>query len=281
MWHLGDGEWAALLEEVKRVPTRTDLRSFPCPRIPDLDPDVVLGGAPPRLLKKQALESLAVSPLVAVTPSNDVLLINAARERVWRVLASGGIDKQNARKKETLLHWNENQFRSVFKEWGAAGPVTIRKKSPTIPPIQPPTFEAAWASKRKRELQVVLSPGRVMERWCRFQDFNTGSNPERFYYGHGRKQIGVKMISEIAAIFTVDSSKRPGKECRVSLYISTVRVKTGGEVEWSYCSWPTTRDIDDGDDATNAVLEFHDRLMRSSSRASKADVADLTDVIEL
>ena len=263
------------------MPTRTDLRTFPCPRLPDLDPDAVLAGVSPKILKKQALESRTVFPLVAVTPSNDLLLTNAARERVWRVLASGGIDKQNARKKETLFHWNENQFRSVFKEWGAPGPVTIRNRSSTIPASQPPTFESAWASKRKRELQVVLTLGHVMERWCRFQDFNTGSNPERFYYGHGRKQIGVKMVSEIAAIFTVDSSKRPGKECRVSLYISTVRVKTGGVVEWSYCGWPTAREIDDGEDATNAAMEFHERLMRSSSRASKADVAELSDAIEL
>ena len=224
---------------------------------------------------RQALEWAPLLPLSDVVDSHVIVLTNFVRERVWRILAAGSMDKKNARKTETFFGWNEAQFCAVFKCFGQFTSVTVRRRSPATPPLQPPTFEAAWGAKRKRELQAVLKVGSVMEQFCSFQDFNTGSNPNRFFYGHGRKEIGVKVVSEIAAIFTVDTRRRPGKETRVQILVSTCRVSAGYQVEWSHCAYETKHQIDDGDDSSAQVLSFYERMLKTnSSRASEVDTVD-------
>ena len=240
--------------------------------MPEVDCDTILGRVSRAAQARQALEWAPVLPLSDVVGSHVIVLKNIVRERVWRVLASGSMDKKNARKVETIYGWNEAQFRAVFDCFGGMTAVTARKNSPTVPPLQPPTFEAAWGAKRKRELQTVLTVGPAMESFCKFQDFNTASNPTRFYYGHGRKEVGVKVISEIAAIFTVDTRRRPGKETRVQIFVSTCRVSAGYHIEWSHCGYPTNHQIDDGDECTGHVLSFYERVLKTnSSRASEVD----------
>ena len=164
---------------------------------------------------------------------------------------------------------NEKQFLEIFSHFGPVGHVTIRKRCASVPLKQPPTFESAWGSGRKRELQVVLRPGRAMENFCKFQDFNRPGQRERFFFGHGYKQINVKIVSEIAAIFTVDSRKRPGRQTKLTIYTSTCFVTHGYQIKWSNCGYETTHDIDVGAECATNILDYYDRMLKcASSRAA-------------
>ena len=223
-----------------------------------VDPDDLVALVRPALAKQQKKELQQLQPLSSMFTSHLHPLLNFARHQVWTILNSGGPDVRQARKATFIYGWDENVFRHVFDGFGEPGPVTIRRNAPLNPPSQPESFEAAWGTKRRREVQLVLTAGKMMDQWCSFQAFP--ATARRFFADSGYKQVSAKMVVEIGAIHTVDNNRIAGKECRVALFVSTVTVNSQREVLHSPLRWQSHHPLPGGADLEEHALAFYDKM---------------------
>ena len=158
-----------------------------------VDPDDLATKIKPAVIKKQVVELKFLEPLITTFSSHLQPFLSHARAQVWSVLNAGSVSTRQARKLVTLYGWDETLFMRVFHSFGSPGPVTVRRNSPVKPPVQPTSFEAAWASKKKREVQFILCAGATLDKWCSFQQFP--ASVRRFYASSGYKKISAKLVT--------------------------------------------------------------------------------------
>ena len=152
------------------------------------------------------------------------------------------MNTRQARKLTTPIYgWDETLFLKVFEPFGATGPVTIRRNAPENPPTQPQSYEGAWASGKRREIQVLCQAGKVLDTWCSFNDFLP--TQDRYYIGSGYKEVSAKFVVEIAAIHTVNTTKTVGRQSKVAIYVTTAFVNSSREIIWSPVRWVTAQPI--------------------------------------
>ena len=257
MWELDDDD----VEVLKRVASDRGKRPLSgC--LPEnvirsiIDPDVISDVVKPSVLRKQQKAVEAIQPLTAVVSSRLEPFIAHARRVVWTILNSGNADVRQARKAAVVWGWDEVLFLKVFEKLGAApGPVTVRRGAPELPPMQPASYEGAWASKRKREIQVLCVAGPALDQWCSFQDFH--ATARRFYAGAGYKEVSAKLIVELAAVLTVDTKRSVGKQSKVTFFVSTMTVNSQLVCLSSPCRWSTHHPIDKGDAVRDHAIQFY------------------------
>ena len=149
----------------------------------------------------------------------------------------------------------------------------MRRNASEEPPDQPDNFAGAWGSKRRREIQRVLCAGPVLEKWCSFEDYNAHmSSARRFFVGNGYQEQSVKVVVEVAALFLVDSSKRPGRRTKLSLFVSTAWMGDNRVLRMSPDRWVSPRPINYGVDIRLAVTDYYIRLISTKS-VSDPDLA--------
>ena len=70
-------------------------------------------------------------------------------------------------RKKIKLEWDENLFRAVFRPLGEPTRPTVIE----APKDLAPTLDGAWASTSTRMLQILARPGKRLQEFCSFQDF--------------------------------------------------------------------------------------------------------------
>ena len=224
-----------------------------------VDPDDLCETLKPSILRKQANAVKAIQPLRAVFSSHLEPQLAYARNIVWTILNSGSADVRQARKAAVIWGWDEALFLSVFEKLGAAlGPVTVSRGASSVPLAQPASYEGAWASKRKREVQLLAVAGPALHAWCSFHDFD--ATRRRFFWGSGYKEISAKLVVELAAVLTVDTKRCIGKQSKVTLYVSTMTVNSQLACLSSPCRWPTNHPVDNGAVVQSHALEFYKNM---------------------
>ena len=121
-------------------------------------------------------------------------------------------------RKKIKLEWDENMFRAVFQPLGDPTRPTIIQ----VPRDLALTLDGAWASKSVRMLQVLARPGKILQDFCSFQDFQRSKF--HLFMGYAFKHIDVRFILELAAIFTCKSTKLPGNRMEVSVYVTISKI---------------------------------------------------------
>ena len=242
-----------------------------------IDPDDLVSQVRPALAKQQKKELQQLQPLVSTFTSHLEPFVNVARHEVWKILNSGGPSVRQARKATFIYGWDEPLFLRVFEAFGSPGPVTIRRNAPLNRPTQPISFEAAWGTKRRREVQLVLTAGKKLDQWCSFQLFPATAH--RFFAEAGYKQVSAKLVVEIGAIHTVDNNRISGKECRVALFVSTVTVNSQREVLHSPLRWDSHHPLPAGLDLEQHALAFYDKmhLVEAESPSTTTPITLSTD----
>ena len=216
-----------------------------------LDPDDIAAQIKPRLVRKQQEELKSLQPLRTLVTSHLEPHVQHARFLVFSILNAGAVNTRQARKlTPTIYGWDETLFLKVFGAFGATGPVTIRKNSPENPPSQPESFEGAWATRKRREVQALCGAGKVLDTWCSFNDFPP--TQDRYYIGSGYKEVSAKFVVEVAAILTVNTSKPVGRQSKVAIYVFTAFVNSSRQIVWSPVRWTTAQPI-----STNASVRSH------------------------
>ena len=206
----------------------------------------------------------AIQPLTAVLSCHLEPFIRLARSTVWHVLNRGGADVRQARKATIFWGWDENLFLRVFDKLGVPpGPATVQRGAPITAPMQPASYEGAWASKQKRAIQVLAVAGSALDAWCSFQDFDATS--KRFYAGAGYKEVSAKLVVELAAVLTVDTKLSVGKESKVTVFVSTASVNSQHAFLSSPCRWPTNFPIDYGAAVQEHARNFYQRMCDAST----------------
>ena len=153
MWELDEGEFddIKLLASTRRPSPRNGL--LPESVVDSLvDPDDISAKIRPSKVAKQQQELRKLQPLQRMFSSHLEPFTQFARYLVWNVLNSGPVNSRQARKlTQTIYGWDETLFLKVFDCFGAPGPVTIRRNAPLFPPVQPPSYEGAWAAGRESD----------------------------------------------------------------------------------------------------------------------------------
>ena len=191
-----------------------------------------------------------------------------ARYLVWNVLNAGPVNSRQARKlTQTIYGWDETLFLKVFDCFGAPGPVTVRRNSPLLAPVQSPSYEGAWASGKRRELQLICTAGKVLDAWCAFQQFDATSS--RYFGWAGYKEVSVKMLVEIAVIHTINTRARMGRQSKVSIYVTTAFVNASRQVNWSPLRWTTKHPISQSAAVRMHLLKTYDKFMTVDHSSDK------------
>ena len=125
--------------------------------------------------------------------------------------------------------------------------------------MQPPSYEGAWAAGKRRELQVVCCAGKLLDDWCSFSQFEATS--QRYYGFSGYKEVSVKLVVEVAAIHTVNTSARMGKQSKVAIYVTTAFLNCSRQVNWSPVRWPTCHPISQTDTVRKHLIKNYDNFM--------------------
>ena len=238
-----------------------------------VDPDDLFDSVKPSILQKQNKAVQAIKPLRATFSSHLEPQFAYARHLVWTILNSGSADVRQARKAAVIWGWDEVLFLSVFEKLRVPlGPVTVRKGAPSPPLAQPASYEGAWASKRKREVQFVGIAGRALDSWCSFHDFD--ATPRRFYWGSGYKEVSAKLVVELAAVLTVDTKRCIGRQSKVTLYVTTMTVNSQLTCLSSPCRWETCHPVDVGTDIQSHAIKFYQNMCDLSTIPSATPKTD-------
>ena len=192
-----------------------------------------------------------------------------ARSVVWKVLNSGGAEVRQARKSAFIWGWDEILFLGVFEKLGVqpGSASTVHRRAPLTPPMQPASYEGAWASKQKRSNQILAVAGSALDDWCSFQDF--GASSSRFYAGDGYKEVSAKLVVELAAIFTVDPKRPIGRQSQTILFVTITSINSQRAFLSSPCRWPTNHPIDYGIAVQEHAQNFYQRMCEVSTAPSE------------
>ena len=260
VWKLDEEDFDAVIAVSNTIPPYTKNALLPQATIDKIiDPDDIEEQLDPKFVKKQAAELRQLQPLRATTACHVEPFLNLARHHVWTILNSGGPDVRQARKTAYVYGWDESLFLKVFENFGTPEPVTVRRNAPIIPPIQPECFEAAWVTRKRRELQLVLCAGKALDKWFSFH-VHYPPTSTRFFAEAGYKQVSAKMVVEVAAIHTTDTRRVAGKECRVALFVSTVFVNSQRQVIHSPLRWESSRPLPSAAAVNQHALNFFDKM---------------------
>ena len=252
VWELDEEEFSKILALSSEIRPNTRNSSLSQAIIDSLlDPDEIAAQISPRLVKKQQQELKSLQPLRILVTSHLEPHVQHARFLVWSVLNAGAVNTRQARKLTPAIYgWDETLFMKVFGAFGATGPVTIRRHAPENPPSQPESFESAWATGKRREVQALCGAGRVLDTWCSFNDFPP--TQDRYFIGSGYKEVSAKFVVEVAAILTVNTSKPVGRQSKVAIYVTTAFVNSTRQIIWSPVRWSTAQPI-----INNAAVRSH------------------------
>ena len=225
-----------------------------------VDPDDLEASVKPHTVRRQSKELLQLQPLRALCTSHLQPHVSFARSLVFSVLNAGAVNVRQARKQTSPIYgWDENLFLKVFEGFSTSKHVTARRNSPTIPPVQPQSYEGAWASRRRREIQVILTSGKKLDDWCAFDEFK--ATAVRFYSNSGYKEVSAKCVVEVVAIHTVDTRRSVGKQSKVSIFVSTVFVTSARKIEWSPLRWEGSQPIDNSTTIATHILKWYDAML--------------------
>ena len=225
-----------------------------------MDPDDIASKVNPKKVKRQQQELSKLQPLRELFSSHLEPFTQYARFLVWSVLNAGAVNSRQARKLATTIYgWDETLFLRVFETFGKPGPVSVRRNAPLSPPVQPPSYEGAWAAGKRRELQVVCCAGKVLDDWCSFSHFDATS--QRYYGFSGYKEVSVKLVVEVAAIHTVNTSARMGKQNKVAIYVTTAFLNSSRQVNWSPVRWTTHHPISQTEAVRTHLIKTYDKFM--------------------
>ena len=246
-----------------------------------VDPDEISAKITPKKVAKQQNELRMLQPLRATFSSHLEPFFQYARYLVWSVLNSGPVNSRQARKLTHTIHgWDETLFLKVFGSFGAPGPVTIRRSAPMLPPVQPQSYEGAWAAGKRRELQVVCAAGKLLDDWCAFHHFDATAS--RYFGWAGYKEVSVKVLVEVAAIHTVNTRARIGRQSKVSIYVTTAFVNATRQVNWSPLRWATNHPISQNAAVHTHLLKTYDKFMAVDHLSDKdSTVHEPTPILQL
>ena len=229
-----------------------------------VDPDDITDAVKPSVLRKQSRAFKAIEPLTTVISCHLEPFIAHARSVVWNLLNSGGADVRQARKRAVIWGWDEIIFLSVFEKLRVQpGPATVQRRAALTPPMQPASYEGAWASKRKRSIQLLAVAGSALDDWCSFQDFRASSS--RFYAGAGYKEVSAKLIVELAAILTVDTKRPIGRQSQITLFVTTISINSQRAILSCPCRWHTNHPIDYGVAVQEHAQDFYQKMCELST----------------
>ena len=251
VWELDEEEFSDILALASEKRQYTRNGSLPQAIMDSLvDPDEIAAKIKPRLVKKQQQELKTLQPLRVLVTSHLEPHLQYARYLVWSVLNSGAVNTRQARKLAATIYGWETLFLKVFGAFGETGPVTVRRNAPENPPTQPESYEGAWASGKRREIQVLCGSGKVLDAWCSFKDFLP--TQDRYFIGSGYKEVSAKFVMEVAAIHTVNTTKAVGRQSKVAIYVSTAFVNSSRQIIWSPIRWKAAEPI-----CNNAAARSH------------------------
>ena len=283
VWEMDPDEFEAVTTIAKSRKTFPKNTLLPKSIIDSLvDPDDLEASLKPCTVRKQSKEIMQLQPLRAVCTTHLEPHVAFARSLVFSVLNAGAVNVRQARKQTSPIYgWDESLFMKVFQCFNISTHVTIRRNSPTISPVQPQSYEGAWANRRRREIQLILTAGNELDKWCAFDDFK--ATADRFYSNSGYKEISAKCVVEVVAIHTVDTRRSVGKQSKISVFVSTVFITPARKIEWSPLRWEGFHPIDDSDRIKSHILNWYDTVLlvertpgRDSSVPSASSVSSVS-----
>ena len=158
-------------------------------------------------------------------------------------------------RKRILFSWDENLYRAVLAPLGDP----VRPSIVQTPTKLAMTLDGAWASRSHRMLQVLSTPGRALQDFLAFQDFNRSDRV--LFSGYAMKHIDVRFVLELAAVFTCNSTRLPGNRMQVEVFVTVSTISDDGNI---FHALPLKQDPQIAPVSFNSAIEDEVKLCRDS-----------------